>query len=1192
MNRSLEGRGRRSRTRATPRQTTHGARTVFAALAFWFGAQCAVMEWPASAAPATALPDEVFDALEAMRERAAATSPPPCAQSCWRQRALLFKHNDAINAARLNGWISDAHYQAVQTDYARLNEQFAKSAAAEVGADFKVQESTSSTYSPGTDSDYITKVWDPEQVPKMQEAYNRRINEFLGEQHVLDEPRTDWHNRLDTDFMADPEYLAEQIGKEAAKEAFKKIAEMNNDAYKRANAAIYERVSRAKDGTTVTPELFRDYALEMRDFIEKKQRRLAELRQDPARLSDPKVKAEFHRLMAQEQKYISRIESANATLRAQEGLPDPPRDPGAPRFRVLEDADGNIVLDRVRQATNEPAHGTLAKRGSKRAPTRFGTTGAASAVAENSTYRALSGLSESMAEAARQNPEFRASAAVDIAQLTDSLPPAEKGALIERIKRQQGAVFAAEVAEAMREQYRPRSSEPGRSATGGGAHLLQEFDQQIARALGVSDDLSQMGSLRRRFNSSATKALGALSEIGVAAELYAIAQGLKVYYDNMIAATDPNTTDAEAEEYFRKAAQAAEAVEEATSLGVLFEQFPTVGAAYGAWVLGHEGGKWVLTNTETGLAFNRSAANLFDRIMQAGEDVAAKLTEYLGGESVGMQLDEQDRQLLDAYIRAIREGRLRLKDGYDSLDIWERIKEGRLLSIRRDLLEPGPGFTETDEIPQGPAVSITPSDPGRGPLDPGEGEPESEDQADRVARLLDALTAASTARETEVDRESGDATSNRGRPEAPPENETPTRGLPADAITLPAVRDLPIDEAIERLLPFQERHGIQFTIDESGVAENESGHDTVARLVPASQVLPGQAVSIVVRKYEQGGTDCSWSSEDGSAQSFAVESGKVPDVRGWHIRKAYAAVECAGFTPTIILGSEASPGARTPTREGEVEEVAPPPGWEAPPGAEVSLHVYTAPSVPGCIVPPIERLSVEKARERLARSEVPNAEQRPPGERECRLFLDVVEGDPAADATQAGTIYAQYPEPGVEVPQGTGVAGTVHQAPTTVVSTPPTGRSLAGIDPIPPGHPWEPEQFATDKFYTYRGGSIDRPPGGWPRRLHQGTGPGTRVYIRYGAGFLREAALVWQDPGDEAPDGVTFSCHPRERVLPGNPWDNRFWFELDSGRAYAKVRVVIHGYEADDFRRRDYDDALALAEHLLAQLEGVALQCD
>ncbi len=46
------------------------------------------------------------------------------------QRGLLFQNNDVINRARMNGWITDHAYQAVQKDYAGLNEKFRAAKAA------------------------------------------------------------------------------------------------------------------------------------------------------------------------------------------------------------------------------------------------------------------------------------------------------------------------------------------------------------------------------------------------------------------------------------------------------------------------------------------------------------------------------------------------------------------------------------------------------------------------------------------------------------------------------------------------------------------------------------------------------------------------------------------------------------------------------------------------------------------------------------------------------------------------------------------------------------------------------------------------------------------------------------------------------------------------------------------------------
>lgn len=48
----------------------------------------------------------------------------------------------------------------------------------------------------------------PKQVKQMQASYNRQINDYLKQEGVLDAPSDTWHNKLDTNFMADPAHDA------------------------------------------------------------------------------------------------------------------------------------------------------------------------------------------------------------------------------------------------------------------------------------------------------------------------------------------------------------------------------------------------------------------------------------------------------------------------------------------------------------------------------------------------------------------------------------------------------------------------------------------------------------------------------------------------------------------------------------------------------------------------------------------------------------------------------------------------------------------------------------------------------------------------------------------------------------------------------------------------------------------------
>lgn len=651
------------------------------------------------------LSGDVLQALDAMQNGTASE----------QQRALLFKNNDAINAASLNGWIPDSTYQKVQGDYARLNQRFAADAAREAGAGFRVQTASAPTYSPGTDSDYITVISDPKQVEQMQRSYNQRINDYLRDNNVLDQSRTDWHNRLDTDFMADPTMLRDE-------EKFRQVAKLNNDAYKRRQAAKFEAASRAQDGLKVTPEQFRDYGEEMRDFIQKKQKLMKEMRANPERLSDPALRAEYHRLMAQEQKYISRIESANDTLRTQEGLGKLARDPGAPMYEVFRDADGKLVMKRQlhsgnraptdpRIASREIQMGhdaSLAKRAAKRSAENFGTTGAGSAVGGNAMDRALAEYAESMAEASRRSPAFAARAAEDIADLVDHMPASAKGELLDRIRRTQGMAFTEKVASAMRQRAAGRLAAPGarfaasseiaESARGLNPAQKGELIESLKRTHGEDFARDAAQAMRkqearavRRLSGRVMDALGA---VGVAADLYDAASNASTYLDNMATATDPNISDEDAKAAFAKAQQAAERLAAAGGFGALMEASPTFAAAFGSWTIGFHGGRWVLENTETGQwiggmasdLIERMAGDYIDRQVRAVGRAACDITDLLGGRSDCAIDAEQTRKLESAYWRAIREGRLRMKPGVRTTDIRAALRVGDIEGAR-DLVE-------------------------------------------------------------------------------------------------------------------------------------------------------------------------------------------------------------------------------------------------------------------------------------------------------------------------------------------------------------------------------------------------------------------------------------------------------------------------------------------------------------------------
>lgn len=363
-----------------------------------------------------------------------------------RDAMLLFKNNDEINRARLNGWIGDNQYQTAQRQYAVDSERYARRAVVEVIGDeshFGPQASKkpgSKIFMPGTDSDYIIKnVTSVEQVERMQASYNRQIDADLKKNGVLDEPGANWHNKLDVDFMAHPEKISQA--------EFEKVAKANNDAYKRRAAAEYEALSRTPDGAKVGPDHVVAYAEEMKDFAMKKRGLLDAAKSDPHFFSDSAHRADIHRKMAQQQKYIERIESLTDTVRKQNGLRPIDRNPNIDPYQAVKtpngdivyrrgvplDKDGFVLLDKDVRRPRES--GSAAARGAVRSPDNLLKIQAGDAVAKNSLNRGLVELSETYAELWKKDFWFRREAARDIATIAADLPPSEKGVLLESIRR-------------------------------------------------------------------------------------------------------------------------------------------------------------------------------------------------------------------------------------------------------------------------------------------------------------------------------------------------------------------------------------------------------------------------------------------------------------------------------------------------------------------------------------------------------------------------------------------------------------------------------------------------------------------------------------------------------------------------------------------------------------------------------------
>lgn len=560
-------------------------------------------------------------------------------------QALLFANNDAVNAARLNNEISDAYYQAAQGDYDRISQNIAAAAAEEAGAKFDVQIRTSPEYSPGTDSDYITEVRSKAQIEQMQESYNRRVNDFLkdGLEDKAPPRSSTWHNKLDVDFMADPEYIRDPA-------VFRKIAEVNNDAYKSRFAAQYEKISRQKGGGKIGPQHVNGYMSEMERFASKKRGKIEELlKKPPSHFNNPANRAELYRIMAQEQKYVSRLESLDDYLRAQEGLP--------PRNRGV----------------------TSSKLGSNRSPDNAGNTRAGSALAEAARADALEDLADTMAQVSRNNPSFDRHAADSIASVIEKLPPNRRAAALARVQASGRPGLVDQIVDASRRAGRmPIGSSLLDDAARAGSKL--EDASALARKL---DALREAGGGRRAIGP-AISLLESIGEAANAAEMAAVTSQLAGLLAELDQALDPATPPEVAQQLLEDIRLRAGELRDSAILGAIMERFPVVAGIYGGLFVGCLTGELVSPSVDAGELGEGTAAtgSCLDRHVAAMD----RFLDWLTGEQ---QAREQNReQLCEKFRDAVKQGRARMKDDWTVLEACQFIRYGNKIDHMFDRVGP------------------------------------------------------------------------------------------------------------------------------------------------------------------------------------------------------------------------------------------------------------------------------------------------------------------------------------------------------------------------------------------------------------------------------------------------------------------------------------------------------------------------
>lgn len=584
------------------------------------------------------------------------------------QQAVVFAANREINYMRQNGVITNSQYQKCQEFFDIKSQSFAKVSSDANNGIFTLQASKSPKYKEGTDSDYILKMKgkDPVQdIRRIQDSYNTQVNDFLrphkqalAKAGLSTKPRYNWHNKLDVDFMVDP--------KTVTLKEFQQVAKLNNDAYTRPGAAKYEFVTRGGEGE-LTSQDFKDYSDEMRDFIQKKQIKLAKLRKNPSLLNDPMQQADYFRIMAQEQKYIDRTQVLVDNVRKKYGIKGPKYGGGGDPYyeMIIDPVKGTATLKRR-------LPGKLAAHGAVREHTNFKVTAAASSVATNSIRNSQMELAETIAQVGRTGNWNNA--AKDIADITKDFPPSEKGRLIEKLGKTRGKVFASEVAKEMRSLVPPRQQV---SFVNKVASKLDGIPKLIP---GYNDDLSQVSAARAGLNIAAQKAVGLYGMYTTAKTYHDIAKLGSSYWDKIRRATDPGTTDEEAQELFDQASeiswQMAKTGSHGAAMTAMFAKTPTLAALHTSYTIGRAGGDYFFNNTKTGkyiLANSLRATEATVDRYGRGMDL---LEEFTGGTSQRM-IDRQRADLLEEKFRKqIELGNVVLNQDVHIDDVIELIRKG------------------------------------------------------------------------------------------------------------------------------------------------------------------------------------------------------------------------------------------------------------------------------------------------------------------------------------------------------------------------------------------------------------------------------------------------------------------------------------------------------------------------------------
>ena len=340
---------------------------------------------------------------------------------------ISFENNEAINRMGArgtdNGGINNQAYQANQKAFTAKNNEHIRNAANDCGLDVEIKEPSGDPKAGAdTDVNVKTKNGKPltyEQWKQLNEAYNRRVNEYLKK------PPGSKVNTA-TDLMPD----AKTTSPEEFQKINQEISKQGGTTYKDP-AAVKVENAMAKGEPIVLNEVGSyvkelqgqakthfDAAAKTTAEANAKARALGESHPD---VQDLRAKAQIEN--SQGAKYIEKIENVGSKIRSDAGIAAAPGTE-APSAKLTEALKNNRGADTIAQSE------------------QIGP------VSENALNNATKSTIEDLARIGHSNPQAAPACQQAIADSLRDLPMSQKGQAMDLIKTKYGSDFAKGVAKA------------------------------------------------------------------------------------------------------------------------------------------------------------------------------------------------------------------------------------------------------------------------------------------------------------------------------------------------------------------------------------------------------------------------------------------------------------------------------------------------------------------------------------------------------------------------------------------------------------------------------------------------------------------------------------------------------------------------------------------------------------------------